>query len=118
MRAVRSAFPPGIGRPIAGPSGFVHTVGDREYWLVQTGVGLEKARQSAAQLIDGRPFSLMVSTGFACALVAADIGALLVGREVVYKTGSSGELSQVTAVPGDERDHVLAFVEPLVPPAH
>ncbi|MDK2742447.1 MAG: hypothetical protein NDI90_06000 [Nitrospira sp. BO4] len=118
MRAVRSAFPPGIGRQIAGHSVFVHTVGDREYWLVQTGVGLEKARQSAVQLIDGRPFSLMVSTGFACALVAADIGALLVGREVVCKPGASGELSQVTAVPGDERDHVLAFVETLVPPAH
>ncbi len=101
-----------------GLSVFVHTVGNREYWLVQTGVGLEKAGQSAAQLVDGRSFSLMVSTGFACALVAADIGALLVGHEVVYWAEQSVEQSQARAVPGDERDRMSAFVESLVPSDH
>ncbi len=118
MKAVRSAFTPGAERRIGGLPVCVHTVGDREYWLAQTGVGVENARQRAAQLLDNQSFSLMVSTGFACALIAADIGALLVGREVVYRGEQSDEPSTVLDVPGDERDLMVTFVETLVRPAH
>jgi adenosylhomocysteine nucleosidase len=118
MGAVQSAFPPGIERRVGGLSVFVRTVGDREYWLAQTGVGLEKAGRSAAQLLANQSFSLMVSTGFACALIAADIGALLVAREVVYRGERGGEPSAVLDVPGDERDLMVGFVEPLVPSEH
>ena len=117
MGAVRSAFPPGVERRIGGLTVFVRTVGDREYWLAQTGVGLEKAGRSAAQLLDNESFSLMVSTGFACALIAADIGTLLVGCEVAHR-GEHDEPSEVLYVPGDERNLVLTFVETLVPPEH
>jgi adenosylhomocysteine nucleosidase len=118
MGAVQSAFPPGIERRVGGLSVFVRTVGDREYWLAQTGVGLEKAERSAAQLLDNQSFNLMVSTGFACALIAADIGALLVGREVVYRGNHSDEPSEVFDVPGDERDLAVTFVETLVSSEH
>lgn len=116
MGAVRSAFPPGVERRIGDLSVSVHTVGNREYWLAQTGVGLEKAGRSAAQLLDGRSFCLMISTGFVCALVATSIGALLVGREVVQRRAQGEESSQAIDVPGEERDVILSFVDPLAPP--
>ncbi|HWF61477.1 MAG TPA: hypothetical protein VN666_14360 [Nitrospira sp.] len=118
MRAVRSAFSPDIERRIGRLPVFVHLIGNREYWLAQTGVGLEKAGRNAAHLLDNQSFSLIVSTGFACALNAADIGTLLVGREVVHQGACSDEPSEVLDVPGDERDFVLTWVASLVPPKH
>ena len=118
MSAVQSAFSPGVERRIGGCPVFVHIVGEREYWLVQTGVGFEKAGRSAAQLLDNQSFSLVVSTGFACALITADIGALLVGREVVHRGNCGDEPSEILDVPGDERDLAVTFVETLVPPEH
>lgn len=118
MRAVQSAFSPGVERQLGGRPVFVHTAGEREYWLAQTGVGFEKAGRSAAQLLDNQSFSLMVSTGFACALIAADIGALLVGREVVHRKNHGDEPSEALDVSGDERDLAMAFVETLVPSEH
>src|SRR5512139_4343403 len=99
MGAVRSAFPPSVKRRIGGLQVVVCTLGDREYWLVQTGVGLENAGRSAAQLLDSQSFSLMVSTGFACALIETDIGALLVGREVVYRESYGRVSTEVREVP-------------------
>jgi adenosylhomocysteine nucleosidase len=118
MGAVRSALPPGVERRIGRLPVFVSTVGDREYWLARTGVGLEKATRSAAQLLDNQSFSLMVSTGFACALITVDIGTLLVGREVMHRGAHGDESTEVHEVPGDERDLVMALVETLVPPEH
>ena len=114
--AIRSAFPPGRERTVGGFSVLVYTVGEREYWLVQTGIGLEKARQCAARLLDVQSFSLMISTGFACALVAADIGVLLVGCEVAYSGGEGTEPSAPIEVPGEERDRLMAFVGAMVSP--
>ncbi len=116
MNAVQSAFPPGIERCLDGVSIHIHSVGNREYWLVRTGVGLEKARHCASQLFGTQSFDLMVSTGFTCALVEADIGALLAGLEVVQRTGQSLQASQAMAVTGAERELALAFVETIVPP--
>ena len=118
MGAIQSAFPSGVQRRIGGLSVLVHTIVDREYWLAQTGVGQEKAQRSAAQLLAGQSFSLVISTGFACALISADIGALLVGREVVHRGECSEAPSQAIEVPGDERNLVLAFVDAMVPSAH
>ena len=118
MGAVRSAFPHGVERRIGNLPVSVCAVGDREYWLAQTGVGLEKAGRNAAHLLDNQSFSLIVSTGFACALNAADIGTLLVGREVVHQGARSDEPSEVLDVPGDERDLVMTWVTSLVPPEH
>lgn len=113
---MQAAFSPGMERHLDGLSVHVHSVGDREYWLAQTGMGLEKARHSASQLLAQQPLDLVVSTGFACALVEADIGALLVGIEVVQRTGHSLESSQARAVLGVERELLLAFLRTLVPP--
>lgn len=116
MEAVESAFPSGVERRIGSLSVSVRTVGHGEYWLAQTGVGPQKAGRCAAQLLGGRTFGLMISTGFACALIAADIGALLVSREVMHCGEHCDEPSEVLDVPGDERDRAVAFARTLVPP--
>ncbi|QPD05471.1 MAG: putative Adenosylhomocysteine nucleosidase [Candidatus Nitrospira kreftii] len=79
-------------------------------------MGLEKARRCAKQLFGNQTFDLMVSTGFTCALVEADIGALFAGLEVVQRTRESLQSSQTIAVTGAERELALAFVQTIVPP--
>lgn len=118
MKAVQAAFPPGVERCYAGISVHVYSVGAGEYWLAQTGMGLEKARRSANQLLVEQPIDLVVSTGFACALIEANIGALLVGLEVVQKTeqGSKSVRTPSMAVPGNERNLALTVIKTMVPP--
>ena len=118
VAAVQAAFPSGVERQVDGLCVFVGTVGCREYWLARTGVGLEKASRVASQLLKHQPFSLVVSTGFACALVQAEIGDLLVGTDV-FLVGAQGlEQSRAIDVPGIERDAVLAIATGLVPHDH
>jgi adenosylhomocysteine nucleosidase len=118
MRAIRSAFHPVVERTSGGIHALVHVAGEHEYWLVQTGVGPEKARQCAAQLLDHQCFTLLISTGFACALIPVSIGALLVGHEVVYG-GREGPVSvSPSDVPGEERDRLVGWLQAIVPAMH
>jgi adenosylhomocysteine nucleosidase len=118
MEAVRAAFRSGDARRIDGMPVQVCSVGNREYWLVRTGMGLEKADQAAARLLAHQPFSLAVSAGFACALIRVDIGALLVGRDVVRAGGSGSDVSPAVEVAGDERDAVIELVGATEPSGH
>ncbi|MBS0150838.1 MAG: hypothetical protein JSR31_07835 [Nitrospira sp.] len=118
MRAIRSAFPPVVGRTVGGIHALVHIAGNQEYWLIQTGVGPEKARQCAARLLDSQSFSLMISTGFACALIAVDIGALLVGHEVVYSGGEGTGFIPPISVPGEEQDRIVEYAQAIMPKVH
>lgn len=115
MRAVQAAFPPGIKRSLDGLSALVHSVGGGEYWLVQTGMGLEKARRSASRLLLQQSIDLVVSTGFTCSLVDAEIGALLVGFEVVQRMDDCSEATQSLALRDKERSLAVAVIQTLVP---
>lgn len=108
MKAVQAAFGMGASRLIDGMQ--IYVSANREYWLVQTGVGPEKAGRAAARLFAHQPFSLAVSTGFACALIGAEIGALLIGRDVVMAGGKGDDGLPVIEVPGGERDVVLGLI--------
>jgi adenosylhomocysteine nucleosidase len=118
MRAIRSAFHPLRERTVGGVHAFVHAGGEREYWLVQTGVGQENARQCAARLLDSQSFSLIISTGFAGALVTVDVGVLLVGHEVVYSPGPGMAPLPPIAVPGEERDRIVTCIQAMVSSEH
>lgn len=118
MKAIRSAFHPVVERDIAGIHALVHVAGEQEYWLVQTGVGPEKARQCVARLFESQSFSLLISTGFTCALIAVGIGALLVGYEVVYSGGKGTELRSPIKVPGEERDRLVRCIQSIASPEH
>ena len=118
MKAVQAAFPPGVKRRLDGVSVHVHSVGAAEYWLAQTGMGLEKARRSASHLLVQQPIDLVVSTGFACALIKAEIGALVAGLEVVQEIGqhSMSVPLRTLSVPGNERTLAVSFIKSIVPP--
>jgi len=118
MGAVQAAFPSGVARRIDTVAVSVCTVGRLEYWLARTGVGLEKAGQTASLLLGHQPFALAVSTGFACALIKAEIGSLLIGRDVVLAGTQGSENERAIEVPGLEREAVLALVDGVVPPNH
>jgi adenosylhomocysteine nucleosidase len=111
IAAVRAAFPPGAERRIDETAVLVCPAGTREYWIVRTGMGLENATQAAARVLAQQPFCLAVSTGFACALIAVDVGALLAGYGVVHARGLGAEVPQAVAVPGDEREAVMGLVK-------
>lgn len=111
---MRAAFPSAAGRRLDGLSLHVCTEGAREYWLARTGVGPHKAGQAASRLLKRQAFGLALSTGFACALVKAEIGALMIGRDVVGVAQGS-ELSPAIEVPGAERDEVFAVAGTLTP---
>ncbi|MBH0176923.1 MAG: hypothetical protein HP491_03450 [Nitrospira sp.] len=115
VKAVEAAFQAGLQRRIDGMPVLVFTAGSREYWLAQTGVGPEKASLVAARLLGHQPFSLAVSTGFACALISAEVGALLAGLDVVR---AGADVCQAIEVPGVERDRVMALVEGAKPAVH
>jgi len=107
VQAVQEAFGGGAAQHLDGLPVMVYAGGSREYWLVQTGVGPEKARLAAARLFAHQSFSLAVSTGFACALITTEIGALLVGRDVVASAGQGKDSSPPVEVPGNEREIML-----------
>jgi adenosylhomocysteine nucleosidase len=116
--AVRAAFASGVERRIDKLRVYVSASGRREYWLAQTGVGVARAGEVASRLLTYEPFSLVVSTGFACALVAAEVGDILAGPDVVLLREHGSEPSSAIGVSGVERDAVLALVDGAMPAAH
>ncbi|MCP9447970.1 MAG: hypothetical protein NNA22_10435 [Nitrospira sp.] len=109
--AVRAAFGTETRQDVDGMAVLVYKEGTREYWLARTGIGPEKASRAAQRLLMRHPFSLAVSTGFACALVPTEIGALLLGREVIaMEKGGVGRLS-VMEIPEDEGETMIRLAQ-------
>jgi adenosylhomocysteine nucleosidase len=82
LQAVRRALPTDRVATIAGVRCHIGQSGDRTYWLIQTGVGPEAAGIAARRVLTAQAMSLVMSTGFACALAAAQVGDLILGTEV------------------------------------
>jgi adenosylhomocysteine nucleosidase len=90
LQAVRRALATDRVATIAGVRCHIGQRGDHTYWLIQTGVGPEAAGTVAGRVLKEQAISLVMSTGFACALVSAEVGDLIVGTGVssVYGEGS------------------------------
>lgn len=76
--------------------------GDRTYWLIQTGVGPAAAHSVAGRVLKAQPMSLVMSTGFACALVPAQVGDLIVGTAVSSVLREGAWTMGADSVPCDE----------------
>lgn len=61
--------------------------------LIQSGIGPEKARIGAQQLLDRVPWDVIISTGFAGALDAVPIGAVLIGHEVLSEPSTTSPVT-------------------------
>lgn len=82
LQAVRRALAADRETTIAGVRCHIGQRGDRTYWLIQTGVGPVAAGTVAGRVLSTQAMSLVMSTGFACALVPAQVGDLIVGTAV------------------------------------
>jgi adenosylhomocysteine nucleosidase len=61
--------------------------------LIQSGIGPNKARIVAQQLLDVASWDVMISTGFAGALDTCPIGSVLIGKEVFWKPSTTSHVS-------------------------
>lgn len=82
LQAVRRALAADGVAAIAGVRYHIGQQKDRIYWLIQTGVGPAAAGSVARKVLKSQPMSLVMSTGFACALIPAQVGDLIVGTAV------------------------------------
>ena len=82
LQAVRRALPTDHVATVAGVRCHIGQSGDRAYWLIQTGVGPAAAGRVARKVLATQAMSLVISTGFACALAPAQVGDLILGTEV------------------------------------
>ena len=97
LQAVRRAFATDRVETIAGVRCHIGRRGDRTYWLIQTGVGPVTAGTVAGKVLKTEAMSLVISTGFACALVPAQVGDLIIGTAV------SSVRAEETWTMGDDR---------------
>lgn len=73
---------------IAGSRWILGHRGHIRLYLVQTGVGPGKAGVACREILRRHPVDLAVSAGFACALIPAQVGELLIGTEVMAHPGA------------------------------
>ncbi|MEO5954225.1 MAG: hypothetical protein ABIR36_00820 [Nitrospiraceae bacterium] len=92
LQAVQRAIATDRVTTIAGVRCQIGHQGQRAYWLIQTGVGPAAASAVAEKVLKAQPMSLVISTGFACALIPAHVGDLIVGTSVssVPSAGTGG----------------------------
>jgi adenosylhomocysteine nucleosidase len=96
LQAVRRGFATDRVLTIAGIRCHIGRRGDRAYWLIQTGVGPEAAGTVAGRVLKEQAMSLVMSTGFACALAPAQVGDLILGTAV-----SSVDFEETWTMRGD-----------------
>jgi adenosylhomocysteine nucleosidase len=82
LQAVRRGLTTDRDATVDGVRCRIGQMGDRTYWLIQTGVGPAAASTVAKKVLQAQPMSLVISTGFACALVPAQVGDLIIGTAV------------------------------------
>lgn len=83
LNAVKRALTLEDERVIDGVQCLIARRGTCVSWLIRTGVGMERAGRIGRSITSAVPFSVVISTGFACALVPAGVGDLLIGTDVV-----------------------------------
>ena len=96
LQAVRRALPTDRVATVSGIRCYIGQSGDHLYWLIQTGVGPVAAGRVARAVLTAQAMSLVISTGFACALAPAQVGDLILGTEVF-----PFDLEEVGAVKGE-----------------
>ncbi|MFO0705774.1 MAG: hypothetical protein U0412_02875 [Nitrospira sp.] len=109
--AVCAGFPGGRAETCHGLTVYRAPAGPHECWVVQSGVGGVRAASAARTVLAQRRFALAVSSGFACALVPAVVGDILVGTDVTMVSQSGKALSDSLAVAGSDRDAVRVAIE-------
>ena len=66
-----------------GPAGRESQAGSLHVLLIRTGIGSDRARSIAQQILKSQSCDVVISTGFAGALNSSPIGSLVIGTEVL-----------------------------------
>ncbi|MDP1767445.1 MAG: hypothetical protein Q8L74_01430 [Nitrospirota bacterium] len=113
LQAVQRAIITDRVTTIAGVRCQIGHHGQRAYWLIQTGVGPVAARAVAGKVLKAQPMSLVISTGFACALIPAEVGDLIVGTAVSSVLNDGAEATGHDSILCDEavRSDLLAVAQ-------
>ncbi len=85
VEAVRQAFSVTEKRRIGTVRCLIARRPHLDWWIIPTGVGPERAAATARMVLASQPFAAMWSTGFACALRAANIGDVLMGTHATVE---------------------------------
>lgn len=101
---MRAAFPGGERDTVHGRPRYRVRTGAGECWVIQTGVGPQKARETAKAVFAQHSFSLAISSGYACALRQANIGDILIGTRVAAVPAEATDVLDYMEVEGPERD--------------
>lgn len=95
LNAVKRALTMEDERVVDGIRCLIGRRGTRSSWLIRTGVGMERAGRIGHAVTSVTPFSVVISTGFACALAPAGIGDLLIGTDVVCRSQATRDRAPV-----------------------
>ena len=90
-------MPGGQSSKIGGVPGYIVHWPHLSVTLVQTGIGLERAKTASLGVFSENQFDLAISSGFAGALVPACIGALVLPEIVIRLTGDPAQLSKLSS---------------------
>ena len=82
-RSVQDAFTVETTTTMAGVRCVIGHYGQANIFLFQSGIGPQKAHKIAQSVLHDKPWDLVVSSGFAGALVSCAIGNIIVGQNVV-----------------------------------
>lgn len=113
--AVRAAVPGGRVDRLQGRSRYCASAGGGECWVIQTGVGPQRAHAAARDVLSQQTFALAISSGFACALSPAAIGDILVGTKAA--TIRDGGALDYLEVEGAERQRWCTLLSGSEAPA-
>ncbi|SLM48009.1 putative Adenosylhomocysteine nucleosidase [Nitrospira japonica] len=84
LRALHRAFPTARAATLAGLRCFADDRAGQSYRLIQTGIGPEAAARVAKAVMDAQAMESIISAGFACALVPAQVGDVMIGSQSVF----------------------------------
>lgn len=101
---MRAAFPGGRKDTACGRPRYRAQLHGGECWVIQTGVGPQKARETARAIFAQQPFALAISSGFACALRPAHVGDILIGTTVAAVETPLTVSPDYVEVQGPERE--------------
>ncbi|MEP7150544.1 MAG: hypothetical protein ABI856_02455 [Nitrospira sp.] len=121
VEAVRQAFPVTERRLIGTVRCLLARRPHLDWWIIPMGVGPERATATARMVLAEQRFAAVWSTGFACALRAANIGDVLMGTQATME-GDRGRHGASLCAPtmvawarqALENQHIAAQIGPFV----
>ena len=103
LNAVRRALLVEEKTRVGGARCVIGRRGNGRLFVFQTGVGTAKADAVCRKVFASHTWDLAISSGFACALTAADIGELLIGTDVIMYRGTANPPGAGRVIPCAEK---------------